>query len=87
MPQYRVKREDLKKGMKIEAKEHPSMSRRAAKRIARDHLQKYGPGYYRAEKFNERTVQNINTRMGIKPIRKKRAAFDPMNPFGLQVRY
>ena len=69
---YRVTREDLKRGAKIEGKEHPWASETRTRRIARDHLQKYGPGYYRAEDFNERVVTNINKKMGAKPIRKRR---------------
>jgi hypothetical protein len=69
---YRVKREDLQKGAKAESKEHPWASETRARRIARDHLQKYGPGYYRAEPVNERVVSNINHKMHAKPIRKKR---------------
>jgi len=69
---YRVKREDLQKGAKIEGKEHQWASETRARRIARDHLQKYGPGYYRAEPVTERVVENINHRMHVKPIRKKR---------------
>lgn len=67
---YTVRTADLKKGAKVEAKEHPAVSPRMARRIARDHLQKYGPGYYRAEPVNEKVVQNINKRMKAKPIRR-----------------
>ena len=84
---FRVRRADVIAGGKIEAKEHPRFSQRTANGIARDHLEKYGPGYYRAEKFNEKTVENINKRMKAKPIRRKREVFDPMNPFGLFPRY
>ena len=72
MATYRVNTKDLKQGTKIEAKEHPTMAESTARRTARQHLQRYGPGYYRAEKVNEKVVQNINNRMGAKPIRHHR---------------
>lgn len=71
-PRYRVKREDLQKGAKIEAKEHPGLSDRMHRRLSREHIQRYGPGYYRAEPASEKIVQNINRKMGAKPIRRKR---------------
>ena len=64
-------KKDLQKGAKIESKEHPTMSERLARRTARQHLERYGPGFYRAEPMTERIVQNINKRMGAKPIRRK----------------
>jgi len=80
---YRVKLEDLKKGAKIEAKEHPWASERMARKIARDHIQREGPGYYRAEPINEKVIQNINKKMKAKPMKKKRKpSFDPFNRFG-----
>ena len=69
---YRVNQKDLQKGAKIEQKEHGWASDTRARRIARDHLQKYGPGYYRAEPVSEKMVQNINKRMRAKPIRRSR---------------
>ena len=71
MQKYTVHKKDLQKGAKIEQKEHPWASPTRARRISRDHLQKYGPGYYKAEPVSERIVQNINKRMGAKPIRRK----------------
>lgn len=77
---YRVNKKDLKKGQRIESKEHPWASDTRSRRIARDHLQKYGPGYYRAEPVNEKVVQNINKKMKAKPIRKKRpVAWSPLS--------
>jgi hypothetical protein len=78
-PKYTVRRKDLMTGAKIEAKEHPWASPTRARRIARDHLQAEGPGYYRAEPVNEKIIRNINRKMRAKPIRRK-----PMprpNPF------
>lgn len=69
---YRVKREDLQKGAQQEAKEHPGLSERMHRRLSREHLKKYGPGYYRAEPVTERVVSNINHKMHAKPIRKVR---------------
>jgi len=77
-PKYTVHQKDLKKGAKMEAKEHPWASPTRARRIARDHLQTYGPGAYRAEPVTEKIVQNINKKMGARPIRRKRPA--PPNP-------
>lgn len=68
---YTVHREDLQKGAKIEAREHPWASPARARRIARDHLAAKGPGAYRAEKINDKIVDNINKRMRAKPIRRK----------------
>lgn len=76
-PRYRVSRADLQKGAKTEQQEHPWASETRARRIARDHLQKYGPGYYRAEPASEKIVQNVNKRMHAKPIRKKGVVRDP----------
>jgi hypothetical protein len=59
-PRYTVHIKDLQKGAKQEQKEHPGASETRARRIARDHIQHYGPGYYRAEPVAERIVQNIN---------------------------
>ncbi len=87
-PKYTVHQKDLKKGAKMEAKEHPWASPTRARRIARDHLQMEGPGYYRADKVNENIIQNINRKMGARPIRRKpRPPQNPLtrfagNPFG-----
>jgi hypothetical protein len=75
---YTVHLKDLKKSTKQEMKEHPWASERTAKRIARDHLSREGPGYPRADKVNDKIVQNINRKMGARPIRRKRPA--PPNP-------
>lgn len=89
MRKYRVSRADLTHGAKIEQKEHPWASDRRARQISRDHLLKYGPGYYRAEPVSEKIVQNINTRMGAKPKRRRKLPpdgilYDPfMRQFGL----
>lgn len=77
---YRVSKKDLQKGQRIEQREHPWATETRSRRIARDHLQKYGPGYYRAEPVNEKVVQNINKKMHAKPIRKKRpVAWSPLS--------
>ena len=68
---FTVRRKDLMTGAKIEAKEHPWASPTRARRIARDHLQAEGPGYYRAEPVNEKIIRNINRKMRAKPIRRK----------------
>lgn len=69
---YRVNQKDLQQGAKTEQQEHKWASDTRARRIARDHLQRYGPGYYRAEPVSEKMVQNINKKMHAKPIRKAR---------------
>jgi hypothetical protein len=69
---YRVNQKDLQQGAKVEQKEHPGMSDRAHRRLSREHLQRYGPGYYRAEPVSEKMVQNINKKMHAKPIRRSR---------------
>ena len=64
------------------AKEHPWASERTARKIARDHIQREGPGYYRAEPINEKVIQNINKKMKAKPMKKKRKpSFDLFNRF------
>jgi hypothetical protein len=75
---YRVSQKDLQKGAKIEQQEHKWASDQRARRIARDHLAKYGPGYYRAEPVNERVVQNVNKRMGARPMRRPRPRPQPV---------
>ena len=78
---YRVNKKDLQKGQRIESKEHPGFSERTQRKIARQHLQKYGPGYYRAELVNEKVVQNINKKMHAKPMKKKKrpVAWSPLS--------
>jgi hypothetical protein len=84
-PRYRVSRKDLQKGAKIEQKEHPWASPTRARRIAKDHLSSKGPAAYRAEPVIDRVVQNVNRRIGAKPMRRKRflRVFNPLtdNPF------
>ena len=67
---YRVSRQDLARGEKIERKEHPSLSDRMVRRIARDHLEERGPAAYRDEKMTEKLDQQINKKMGAKPKRR-----------------
>jgi hypothetical protein len=80
MPRYRVRHEDLVRGEKIEKKEHPWASDRTARRIARNHLEEYGPGAYAAEKVTEKIVAAKTKQMGAKPIVKHRQPppYDPM---------
>lgn len=78
---YRVAQKDLQKGAKVEQQEHRWASEQRARKIARDHLAKYGPGYYRAEKFNERVVHNVNQRMGARPMRRPRPQPRPVTGF------
>lgn len=80
MPRYRVRHEDLVRGEKIEAKEHPGFSARSHRRIARDHIEKYGPGYYAAEPITEKIIEAKTKKMGAKPIVKHRQPppYDPM---------
>ena len=82
---YTVRTADLRKGAKIEQKEHPWLSPPRSRKLARDHLGEYGPGYYRAEPVTERVIGNINRKMGARPIRRKRPPrpFNPLtdNPF------
>ena len=91
MARYTVHTKDLKKGAKMEAKEHPWASPTRARRIARDHLQREGPGYYRAEPVNDQFVKQINKRMGVKRVRRRKppAPFNPLvdDPFRKPVRY
>jgi hypothetical protein len=65
---YRVSRQDLARGEKIEAEEHPELSPRNQRRVARDHLEKYGPGYYAAEKVTEKIIESKTKQMGAKKI-------------------
>lgn len=71
MARFTVSKQDLMRGAKIEQKEHPWASPTRARRIARDHLRGYGPGYYRAEPVSEKVVENINRKMQARPIRRK----------------
>ena len=80
MTKYVVHTKDLKRGAKDEQKEHPWASETRARRIARDHLVRYGPGYYRGgSEIGDRAAQAIDKRIGAKPIRRKRAP-RPFNP-------
>lgn len=85
MARYVVHQKDLQKGAKIEQKEHPWASPARARRIARDHLMEKGPAAYRVEPVCERITQNVNKRMGAKPIRRRPAprGFNPLvdSPF------
>jgi hypothetical protein len=85
MKRYTVHSTDLQKGIKIEQHEHPTRSPRVWKNNARDHLQLYGPGYYRAEPVTERIIESATKRSGARPIRRKSAPrpFNPLidNPF------
>jgi hypothetical protein len=76
---FRVSRDDLNHGASIEAKEHPSFGERSTRRIARDHIEQYGPGYYRTEGMHEKMIEQVNARMHAKPMRKKRP--EPAGPF------
>jgi hypothetical protein len=78
-PQYRVRRADVDASAKLEAKEHPEFSDRTHRRLASDHLRRYGPSAYRAEPMTEKIVENMNHRMGAKPIKRKRR--EPDGPF------
>ena len=80
MPRYRVRHEDLERGAKIEAKEHPWASERTARRISRDHLEREGPGYYAAEKVTEKIIEAKTKKMGAKPIVRHRQPppYDPV---------
>jgi hypothetical protein len=83
---YRVPKKVLEKGTKIEAKEHPGFSERTHRRIARQHIQRYGPGAYTAEPIIERVVQNANKKLHAHPIRRRipPRPFNPLtdDPFG-----
>ena len=79
MANYRVPTKLLKKGTAIEAREHPQFSERTQRTIARQHIQKYGPGYYVAEPMCEKIIKNVDKKMGAKPIRR-RVAPRPFNP-------
>lgn len=78
---YRVSRKDLAKGTKIESKEHPGFSDRAHRKIARQHIQRYGPGYYAAEPVTEKIVESKTKQMGAKPMKRKPRQ-RPYNPLG-----
>ncbi len=69
--QYRVSRKDLQKGTVDELREHPWASETRARRIARDHIQRYGPGYYAAEPITKQAIKSLNKGMNVKPIRKR----------------
>ena len=81
MPQktYRVHKRDLDRGQKIEMKEHPQFSPRTNRSVARNHLQRYGPGYYAAEPIMEKIIESKNKQLGATPI-KKRPRQKPYNP-------
>ena len=68
---YRVSRQVLEQGAAIEAREHPSFGPRTTRRIARDHIQTYGPAYYAAEQVTEKIVASKTREMGARPIRRK----------------
>jgi hypothetical protein len=76
---YRVSREVLAKGAEIEAREHPSFGPRTTRRIARDHIQNYGPGYYAAEPVTEKIIAAKTKEMGARPMKRKRR--EPDGPF------
>ena len=82
---YIVHKRDLDKGAATEAREHPWASPRRARRIARDHLQANGPGYYRAEPVQERATKAINAKMHANPVKPRVPSrpFDPLrdDPF------
>ena len=82
---YTVRRKILQAGAKIEQREHPWASEMRARRIARDHIQKYGPGYYASEKITERIIEATTKKMGAKPIKRRRPIrrFNPLtdSPF------
>ncbi|MCK9593764.1 MAG: hypothetical protein M0Q91_17325 [Methanoregula sp.] len=76
---YRVSTRDLNRGTKIERKEHPSLSDRNVRRVARDHLEREGPGYYAVEKVTEKIIESKTKQMGAKPKRRPRRE-PPYNP-------
>ena len=67
---YRVPRKVLDRGARIEAQEHPGFGPRTTTRIARQHIQRYGPGIYspEAEKAQERMADIQNKKMHAHPI-------------------
>lgn len=75
---YRVSKRDLARGEKIERKEHPSLSDRNVRRVARDHLEREGPGYYAVEKVTEKIIESKTKQLGAKP--KRRHVVKPYNP-------
>ena len=77
---YRVSRRDLDRGEKIEAREHPGLSPRMQRHVARDHLERYGPGYYSVEKVTEKIVESKTKQMGAKKIvHHRERPYDPMH--------
>lgn len=77
---YRVSRRDLERGAKIEAREHPGFSARSHRKISRQHLEKYGPGYYAAEKVTEKIIESKTKQMGAKKIvHHREKPYDPMS--------
>jgi hypothetical protein len=77
---YRVSRRELEKGAKEEAKEHPTLSERMVRRVAKDHIERYGPGYYEAEKVTEKIVEAKTKQMGArKKVVHRERAYDPMH--------
>ena len=75
---YRVSRQDLARGEKIEAKEHPELSPRNQRHVAADHIRKYGPGYYAVEKVTQKIIEAKTKKMGAKKIVHHREK--PYNP-------
>lgn len=53
---YRVGKACLQKGARIEAREHPGFTKPQTTRIASQHIAKYGPGYYAAEKQVDKII-------------------------------
>jgi hypothetical protein len=76
---YRVSRQELAKGERQERKEHPSLSDRMVRRISRDHLEKYGSGFYEAEEVTEKIVASKTKQLGQKKkVVHRERPYDPM---------
>lgn len=77
---YRVSKRDLDKGVEIERREHPRLSDRNLRYVSRSHLEKYGPGYYAAEKVTEKIIESKTKQMGAKKIvHHREKPYDPMS--------
>lgn len=75
---YRVSRQEVDRGGRIEQKEH-HVSERAGRKIARDHLKEH-PDYYKLEPVFEKMLEAREKKEGIKPIKKKppQREYNPM---------
>jgi hypothetical protein len=78
---HRVKSADLQTGAAIEKSEHPWMSDRMSRKVARDHLQK-NPDEYKEGEKNSRVILVMNQNIKVKPNKPKPKKEPPSNTPG-----